>query len=143
MIFKLYDTQLRATDTAQRAPPSSGTRHLSYQGKRRGPRLCARTALASRGISPHGPCPRAAQTGACVPPPGPHQGWLFCQLPQLPAQLPARLLELTVQGWRKGPHQAEDHVTLQKVPAERRETRTDTSGLWGPLKKRLPLHESP
>lgn len=52
----------------------------------------------------------------------PHHRWPFRQLPQFLVQGSVCLLEFTVQGWRKGPHQPKDHVALQKVPVERKET---------------------
>ena len=52
----------------------------------------------------------------------PHHGWVSCQFPQFLAQRSVCLLELTVQGWRKCLHQPEDHMALQHVPVERKET---------------------
>lgn len=54
----------------------------------------------------------------------PHHRWPFRQLPQFLVQGSVCLLEFTVQGWRKGPHQPKDHVALQKVPVERKEIHT-------------------
>lgn len=132
----------------------SGTCHLSPQYKYCRANLSA--SMETPDIEGH--CPHALSLGdicqhlslkmANAPlapvlgkfiPSSPHHGWSFGQLPQFLDQRSVCLLEFTVQGWRKGPHQPQDHVALQKVSAEGRETGHIHPGLWGCLENSLPL----
>lgn len=103
--------------------------HLSSCPSLRG--LCPRSS-PQRTDAPLAPHP-----GGFLPAP-PHRGWSPCQLPQFLAQQSTCLLEFTVQGWRKGPHQTQDHVALQKVPVERKETHSIPPGSGENTRKASP-----
>lgn len=156
-----FHTQQRARDIARCVPKRSGAWYLSSQGKRGMPNPSA--SMESPDIERHLPsCPlpesnrpkctltTTGGTGApLAPSPGqflpssPHHRWLSHQLPQFLVQQTACLPECTVQHWGKGPHQPEDHVALQEVTVEEKETHTCTPALWGSLEQSLPLPKPP